>query len=74
MVDARGQLPSPSASAWLIDLTEDGGPVFIVLRLDESRARNALARYLVDIGASRHTSDAERAVASARCSPVAVIW
>jgi len=74
MVDNDRQLPSPSASAWWIDLSEIGGPVFIVLRLDEDEAREALVRQLVDIGAIGNTIEAERVVAAAPTESVAVVW
>lgn len=74
MVDDERQLPSSSATGWSIDLEAVGGPRFVVLRLNESDARDALARYLVDIGAIANTIEAERVVGGAQIESVAVVW
>lgn len=74
MVDSDRQVPTPSASAWSIDLEAIGGPVFVVHRRDESDARAALVRHLVEIGAVADTIKAERIVRVAPISSVGVIW
>jgi hypothetical protein len=74
MVDTTHQVPAPSASAWLIELKEPGRPIFIVHRLDEAEAREALAHHLAGIGAFIHTIDAERAVNAAAARSVGVVW
>lgn len=70
MIDTDRQLPTPSASAWSIDLDAIGGPVFVVHRRDQSEARAALARHLVEIGAVADTIKAERLVGAAPISSV----
>lgn len=74
MVDSDRQVSTPSACAWLIDLSAIGGPVFVVHRLDQSEARAALVRHLVDIGAIPNTIKAERLVGAAPISSVGVVW
>lgn len=74
MVDSERQVPTPSASAWSIDLAAIGGPTFIVHRREEGEARAALVGHLVEIGAVANTIKAERIVAAAPISSVAVIW
>ena len=74
MIDTRGQVPAPSASPWLIDLTAAGGPRFAVLRLAEEEARDALVAHLVEIGSIPNTIAAERLVGSAPIESVAVTW
>ncbi|MFN8113175.1 MAG: hypothetical protein U0R51_08240 [Solirubrobacterales bacterium] len=74
MVDSDRQVPTPSASAWSIDLEAIEGPVFIVHRRDEGAARAALVRHLVEIGAIPDTIRAERIVAAAPISSVGVVW
>ena len=74
MVDTDRQVPTPSASAWSIDLGAIGGPVFVVHRRAESDARAALVRHLVEIGAVADTIKSERIVAAAPTSSVGVVW
>jgi len=74
MVDTGRQLPSPSASAWSIDLAAIDGPVFIVGRLAEQDARAVLVLHLVEIGAVANTIAAERVVANAPITSVSVVW
>lgn len=74
MIDTTRQLPSPSASAWAIDLTSVGGPVFAVLRLDEGEARAALVDHLLDIGSFATREETQRVVAAAPITSVGVIW
>jgi hypothetical protein len=74
MVDSDGQVPTPSASAWSIDLDAVDGPVFVVHRRDQGEARAALVRHLVEIGAVADTIESERIVNAAPISSVGVIW
>ncbi len=74
MVDMNRQVPTPSASAWSIDLTRIGGPLFVVLRRDEDDARAAVVRHLVDIGSISNTIEAERTITKAPTESVAVVW
>jgi hypothetical protein len=74
MVDTSRKLPSPSAAAWRIDAAALGGPTFVVMRLDEDEAREALAIHLVEIGNVPHTIAAERLVRSLPSESVSVIW
>lgn len=74
MIDTDRQVPSASAPAWSIDLAGIGGPVFVVLRLDERDARQALVRQLVEVGAIANTIEAERVVAAAPIESVGIVW
>jgi hypothetical protein len=74
MIDTRGQVLAPSASAWLIDLTAGGGPRSVVVRHEEDEAREALVAHLVEIGSIDNTIAAERLVGSAPAETVAVTW
>lgn len=73
MVDLERQVPSPAASAWLINLGHLGGPVFVVHRLAEREAPEAPVEHLVAIG-SRSPEEAEEIVGAAEAQSVAVIW
>ena len=68
------QVPSPSAAAWLIDLSRSGGPRYVVFRRDEGDARRALAAHLVDIGSVRSPIDAATLVERATCHSIGVVW
>jgi hypothetical protein len=76
MIDTRRQtsLPAPSAHAWRLDLSEIGGPSFIVMRLDEAEARRALAEHLVEIGKFPGVLEAEQAIRILSSASVSVIW
>lgn len=75
MIDTNRQVPSPSASAWRIDLAGIGGPIFIVMRRSEGEAREALAHHLVEIGSPlTPTIAAERAANAVPAGSVAVVW
>jgi hypothetical protein len=74
MVDTGRQVPSPSASAWLIDLSHVDGPQFVVFRLSEIEARQAVVGHVVENGAIANTIAAERLVAAAPASQVGVVW
>jgi hypothetical protein len=74
MVDMSRQVPTPSAAAWRLDAAALGGPSFIVMRLDEDEAREALAVHLVEIGNVSHTIAAERLVRTLPAESASVIW
>jgi hypothetical protein len=74
MVDEARQVPSASALAWMIDLAHVDGPRFVVCRVGDDDARQALVRHLVDIGSISHTIEAERIVAVAPAESVGVVW
>ena len=74
MIDTDRQLASPSATAWSIDLSAIGGPVFIALRLNPDAAREALVTHLVEIGSIPNTIEAERLVGRAPIRHVGVVW
>lgn len=58
----------------MIDLAHVDGPRFVVCRVGEVDARQALVRHLVDIGSIPNTIAAERIVASAPAESVGVVW
>jgi hypothetical protein len=68
------QVPAPSATAWLLDLTAARGPRVVVLRGDEAEAREALARHLQDIGSAFSDEEAAELIAEATSEPVGVVW
>jgi hypothetical protein len=74
MVNEPRQLPAPSATAWLIDLAEVGGPSYVVLCREEAVAQQILIRHLVAIGKVTNTMEAEPIVADTPIESVAVIW
>ncbi len=67
------QVPSPSAVAWLLDLSPTGGPRYVVLRPDEQEARDALSVHLIDIGAMT-IEEADTVTETAEAESVAVVW
>lgn len=73
MVANNRQAPSASATAWLADLSERGGPRFVVLRVGERESRAALRDHLVEIGAVVDTTEAEVRAAGATYELVGVI-
>jgi hypothetical protein len=74
MVDERRQVPAPSATGWLFDLTDARGPIFAVLRGSKAEARAALVIHLVDTGAVAELNDAAQLLVDARHDAVAVVW
>ena len=74
VIDERRQVPAPTASAWMCDLTEARGPVFVVLRANDLEARAALAVHLVEAEAVSSAEEAAGLISD--CSPeaVAVVW
>lgn len=74
VIDARRQVPAPSATGWLFDLTDVRGPIFAVLRGDEREAHTALSAHLVDTGAVVDLDEAAQLLHDARPEVVAVVW
>ena len=74
MIDRPCQVPSPSAGGWLLDLSATDGPRYVVLRLDEQQARDALGVHLIDIGAVETGEIADTMIDTASAETVAVIW
>lgn len=68
------QVPSPSATGWLIDLTEVRGPRFVVLRTDQDSARLALVCHLREIGAVADETEVEALLIAAPTEPIGVVW
>jgi hypothetical protein len=68
------QVPTPSASAWLVDLSELRGPVFCVLRASQEEAREALIAHLLEIGQFDTREEAVEVVADAPTESVGVVW
>lgn len=74
VIDARRQVPAPSATGWLFDLTAARGPIFAVLRGDEDEALMTLRAHLVDAGAVPDLEEAAQLLLDARPNAVAVVW
>ena len=74
MVDHTRQVPAPSAAGWLFDLRTDGAPPFVVLRRDETEARECLGTHLAHLGKFATTADAITALAAGSVEYVGVIW
>ncbi len=68
------QVPTPSATAWLVDMSEFGGPCFVVLRTSRFDARRAIVSHLIEIGFGLHRSEVESLASRAAVSEAAVIW
>jgi hypothetical protein len=68
------QFHRPSGAAWLIDLTAVRGPYFVVLRRDETEAREALAGHLTGLGAVSSDEEAAELIAEATSELVEVVW
>ncbi|HXV05731.1 MAG TPA: hypothetical protein VFP23_07525 [Solirubrobacterales bacterium] len=74
MTDTSRQVPSPSAAAWLVDLAVADGPSFVVMRLNEAAAREALVAHLVEIDAVADEVAAKDLVGAAPVESVGVVW
>lgn len=74
VIDASRQVPSPSAAAWLVTLEDVGAPRFVVLRQAEDEAVEALADFLIDLGAAASSGKAHEMLASAGVEHVGVVW
>lgn len=68
------QVPTPSAVAWMVDLSRVGGPTFVVLRTRSAEARAAVADHLFEIGYNPDRAAIETLVAWARVSEATVVW
>lgn len=68
------QVPAPSAAGWLFDLTTSRGPLFVVLRVTEDDARQALSEHLVDIGAVADHGEADQLIDGQAPAMVGVVW
>lgn len=68
------QVPAPSASAWLVDMSEFGGPCFVVLRTSRCDARTATVSHLIEIGFGLDRAKVESLVSRAAVTEAAVIW
>jgi hypothetical protein len=74
MIDTNAQVPTPSAAAWLFDLTASGGPLLVVLRRDASEARATAVGHLHDALVAFDDGHARAMVAAAEPKLVAVTW
>lgn len=68
------QVPTPSAAAWLLDLTASDGPMLVVLRREQCEARAAAVGHLLDAGIVGGVAEAREIVARATSELVAVTW
>ena len=68
------QVPTPSASAWRVDMGGYGGPCFVVLRTSSAEACEAVASHLIEIGFGVERAKIEAVLARATVTEVAVIW
>lgn len=68
------QVPTPSAAAWLFDLTRSGGPLLLVLRRDASEARATAVGHLLDAWVAIDDGHARAMVAAVEPQLVAVTW
>jgi hypothetical protein len=69
-----GQVPTPSAAGWLLDLTAAGGPMLVVLRRDRAEAAAAAVGHLLDAWVALDAGHARAMVAAAEPQLVAVTW
>lgn len=69
-----GQVPTPSAAGWLLDLTAAGGPMLVVLRRDRAEATAAAIGHLLDAWVALDAGHARVMVAAADPKLVAVTW
>lgn len=74
MIYTSRQVPAPSAAGWLFDLTRARGPVFVVLRVTEDDARQALSEHLLDIGAVTDPGEADELIDGQAPIMVGVVW
>lgn len=57
-----------------MDLAAVGGPTFTVLRMSAEGAREAVVRYLVEIGSGLNWIAATELVGRATVSEISVVW
>lgn len=69
-----GQVPTPSAAGWLLDLTAAGGPMLVVLRRDRAEAVAAAVGHLLDAWVALDAGHARAMVTAAEPQLVAVTW
>jgi hypothetical protein len=69
-----GQVPTPSAAGWLLDLTAAGGPMLAVLRRDRVEATAVAVGHLLDAWVALDAGHARAMVAAAEPQLVAVTW
>jgi hypothetical protein len=69
-----GQVPTPSAAGWLLDLTATGGPMLVVLRRDQAEAAAAAVGHLLDAWVAIDAGHARAMVGAAKPQLVAVTW
>jgi hypothetical protein len=74
MVYEVRQVPAPSGSRWLFDLSCTRGPQFVVPRTGAVEARKALAEHLGATESVPSQTDAAELLAEAEVEPVAVVW
>jgi hypothetical protein len=73
-VYVRRQVPTPSAAAWLLDLTERGGPLLVVLRRESDEAIATAVGHLLDADLAADPAQARELVADVKPQLVAVTW
>jgi hypothetical protein len=71
---AMRQVPTPSAAAWLLDLTASDGPMLVVLRREQCEARAAAVGHLLDAWVAIDDGHARAMVAAVEPQLVAVTW
>jgi hypothetical protein len=73
-VYVRRQVPTPSAAAWLLDLSGSRGPLLVVLRRGDDEALAAAVGQLLDAGIATDAAQAREMVADVEPQLVAVTW
>lgn len=74
VIDFPRQVPAPSAAAWLVTLPDTDAPRFVVLRQADDEAVEALAAFLLDLGAAASSGEAHELLAGAGVEHVGVVW
>jgi hypothetical protein len=74
MIDTKRQLPFPAADGWSFDLSQLGGPRFVVLTSDELTARAMLTEYLTELGKLDDGDAGTAVIAGVESERVSVIW
>ncbi len=74
MIDTSTQVPAPTATAWLLDLTASGGPMLVVLRRGRCEAVATAVGHLLDAGVAVDAAQAREMVANVEPQLVAVTW
>jgi hypothetical protein len=68
------QVPTLSATAWILDLTEVRGPLLVVLRREGRDAVQAAIAFLVEAGVVSGATEALELIDQADLRPVGVVW